>query len=600
MPAFTESDIRTGASPQSFSRGVGYYHDGSVLEISQRDKIISAEVAGSDDEPYQVTITLSDSGGIYSADCTCPFDQGGHCKHIVAALLSALNDASDVEVRPGMDSLLAGLGEAELRQLIVAVAHETPGFADAIERNVSRLRVALSAPPRNTTAVSSAAPQLDLASLRRGLRLDFREAKSDSRGRYRDSYYYDDDDRYIDAEAVLNPHLASAQSLLDAGYPATAVELLSMIIDEWGKWVADFEEWEYESNEENFDQAARLLDALLAECLLSQPLSVAERQEWVERIAAWADETMRLPIAGLALDTWWDYPPLIAAMQGNITEQGAWEGEPPDEADDLAEVRLSILERQGRTQEYLNLAQAEGEFELYLIKLVEIGEIQRAVDEVLTAAADATLSLIIARVLAGRGYPREALAVASHGLDAQPDHSVGELARWLIPVAEQEGNQKLALTGARLAFLQRYDLNDYQNAQRLAGDAWPTVKAELLPVVRRLNNSRSVEIYLYERMLPEAMAVVDRNGFYGDPGRVIEATRGDYPDWAIQQCKRNAEPIMTGGKASHYSDAAGWLRLARDIYVQHDRLAEWRPYLRGLLETHGRKHKLVPMLRELA
>jgi hypothetical protein len=36
---------------------------------------------------------------------------------------------------------------------------------------------------------------------------------------------------------------------------------------------------------------------------------------------------------------------------------------------------------------------------------------------------------------------------------------------------------------------------------------------------------------------------------------------------------------------------------ARDIYLQHARGAEWQAYLAGLLKTHARKYKLVPMLR---
>ena len=39
------------------------------------------------------------------------------------------------------------------------------------------------------------------------------------------------------------------------------------------------------------------------------------------------------------------------------------------------------------------------------------------------------------------------------------------------------------------------------------------------------------------------------------------------------------------------------LRIAHDIYRQHGRLNEWQGYLAGLLELHGRKYKLVPMLR---
>jgi uncharacterized Zn finger protein len=43
-------------------------------------------VEGSEFEPYQVSIRLHD-GGIADAHCTCSYDRGGYCKHIVAVLL---------------------------------------------------------------------------------------------------------------------------------------------------------------------------------------------------------------------------------------------------------------------------------------------------------------------------------------------------------------------------------------------------------------------------------------------------------------------------------------------------------------------------------
>lgn len=98
-------------------------------------------------------------------------------------------------------------------------------------------------------------------------------------------------------------------------------------------------------------------------------------------------------------------------------------------------------------------------------------------------------------------------------------------------------------------------------------------------------------------MLVEAMAVVDGLYWSGNLERVIEATRTEFPDWGIGKCRRQAESIMNAGKANAYDAAVNWLRTAHDIYLQHGRGAEWQTYLAGLLETHGRKYKLVPMLR---
>jgi uncharacterized Zn finger protein len=90
---------------------------------------------------------------------------------------------------------------------------------------------------------------------------------------------------------------------------------------------------------------------------------------------------------------------------------------------------------------------------------------------------------------------------------------------------------------------------------------------------------------------------VDRSYFSGDTERVIQATRAEFPNWGIGKSKQRAESIMDAGKAKDYEAAVSWLRTAHDIYLQHDRGAEWRAYLDGLLTKHDRKYKLVPMLR---
>lgn len=596
MPSFTEADIRAGATSQSFSRGKDYYDDGAVLEIARRGALITAEVEGSDYAPYAITIQLDADGDIDSALCSCPYDYGGYCKHIVAVLLALLHDDS-VEEHADLATLVDGLTEAQLRQIIVTVGGEQAGFADAIERAVILLRRTA---PDVAGAPDAPLPPVDVAAIRRELRRAVRSAAATGGGGGRGYYYDEYDDMAIDATALLAPGLEVAETLLVHGDPAGALTVLAGLIEEWGESLADLDEWIVEANEDAFAEAASDVDALFAECLLSLPLTEAERATWQDRLDDWAGDAMRLAVSEIALETGWAYPPLVAAMQGNITEQGAWEGEPPDGSDLLAQARLRILARQGRDEEYLNLAQAEGELLLYVTRLIELGEIARAVDEAIAYLAMPSEVLATARLLDARGHHAEALQVAAPGLDLTYRHYVEDLARWLAPRAQAQGNSALALRAAKIAFCQSHRLDDYQAAELIAGAHWVTVRRDLLDDLRQADAYTEVDIYLYEHMLVEAMQSVDRHGDYSaDLERVIEAVRGDHPDWCIGHCKRQAERIMNSGDARRYEDAAAWLRRARTIYAQHDRLAEWQPYLAGLLETHHRKYKLVPLLKAL-
>ena len=77
--------IRLYATSKSWQRGEAYYHDGYVRRVVQRGNSIAAEVEGNDIRPYQVSIGFDgeELGTVY---CSCPYDYGGCCKHIVAKL----------------------------------------------------------------------------------------------------------------------------------------------------------------------------------------------------------------------------------------------------------------------------------------------------------------------------------------------------------------------------------------------------------------------------------------------------------------------------------------------------------------------------------
>ncbi|NEN94812.1 MAG: hypothetical protein F6J94_20845 [Moorea sp. SIO1F2] len=53
IPEISQEIIRSYTSSQSWQRGKAYYHDGHVIRVVQRGKLITADVEGSDIRPYQ-------------------------------------------------------------------------------------------------------------------------------------------------------------------------------------------------------------------------------------------------------------------------------------------------------------------------------------------------------------------------------------------------------------------------------------------------------------------------------------------------------------------------------------------------------------------
>lgn len=592
---FFEADVRALSSDQSFDRGYRYYQSGAVFDVIRRGQFVTAKVEGSDYEPYRVQVTLDESG-IAGAECTCPYDWGGLCKHIIATMLVLLHDTDQVEEKPELATLLAGLTETQLRQVLLGLAEEGPDFAESIERELTWLQnEATSA--EGTPATST---KVDINAVRRQIHKDFRQTGSGRRGY---GYYYDDyEGLEIDPDLILMPHLEKISALLDAGDVDAAVSLISAIVEAFIDGLTDLDEWVYEYNVDIIDEASLSLGAVLAEVLLSLELNQAEKEKWLAQIADWAEAMDGLEIAEFAVEQGWTYPPLVYAMQGNITERGSWEGEAPFYADELSLARLHILERQERVQEYINLAAAEGFGGLSVNMIAKSGDVQGAVSEAKAYLNTPSEVLSLSMILVDQGDEKAALEVAEHGLGLEYEIGKFELARWTRDQANAAGKNELALQAAKVAFANSYDLTDYKIVQDLAGKNWPTIKPNLL---KELHNcwspSKKIDIYLHENMLSEAMQTLGDPEFVSDYDlhRVVEATKEIYPDWGIRIYRQKAERIMDAGNSGMYETAVSWLGIARDIYQQEQRLEEWETYLDNLLETHHRKYKLVPLLRNI-
>jgi uncharacterized Zn finger protein len=295
-----ETDVQALASAKSFERGRGYFRDGSVSDMARRGNLITAFVQGNDYEPYRVQVTLADFG-IAETSCTCPYEQGGICKHIVATLLAAIHQPETITEKPPIATLLADLTAEQLRQILLAVAEMGPEFADAVEREAAWLR---DRPITPAAATASDQPTVDVAAVRREMRKDFRLA---GKGDPLEHGYYDEYAAMeVDPDEILGPHLEKIQELLDGGDVATAVSLITTIFDTYIDGLTELDEWVYEYNQDVLYEAALTLGAVLAEVLLSLELTPKEEKSGWNRLrsglrdwAIWRLQKRPCSMAGL-------------------------------------------------------------------------------------------------------------------------------------------------------------------------------------------------------------------------------------------------------------------------------------------------------------
>lgn len=84
-----------GVDPTILDRGENYYHSGQVESVIWDENHVTAEVSGSEDEPYLVEIAFSEDGEVEDCSCDCPYEWDPVCKHTVAVLLDIQVDLSE-------------------------------------------------------------------------------------------------------------------------------------------------------------------------------------------------------------------------------------------------------------------------------------------------------------------------------------------------------------------------------------------------------------------------------------------------------------------------------------------------------------------------
>lgn len=592
----TESQVRECSTAESFARGQTYYEEGAVGAMVRRGNALQAEVEGREPIPYRVTLVFDDRGDL-TATCTCIYSQGGWCEHIVATLLTVAHHPMAIEVRRPLLDLLGPLDRETLQALLLWLAESDPSFADRVEAQIALLAgtpSATGAQAMDSASVPPAVPAVTAAAVRRDLR-----SVLGGIGRGRGYEYWS----VGSIVGGVDQALERTWSLIQAGSGRSALPVLDTITEE--VWAA------YEGLDDSDGEGVPLfadIGSAWAEALLSPDMTSEERQAWGVKVEAWRDELEDYGLeegfggAVQAAKQGWDDRRLVRVLRGQDTRERLWDADgPPDWLADKALVgaRLDILERSGRRDEFLRLADAAAQVIAYASMLIQLGRVDEAIAYGLRYLANTEDALALAQVLREQQVYRGALEIAEFGLGLEGAKAA--LANWTVEVAASLGETTRALAAAEIAVREAPTLDGYRRAQELAGEAWPALRDVLLAHLRRLPGYLSgvVEILLDEGMIKDAMAAVDRGASHTLLERVADAAVPAHPEWVIKTSRREAEAIMDRAKSEYYSSAAHWLARARDAYRVAGREAEWEAYQAQLLNVHSRKYRLVPLVKAL-
>jgi len=570
LPQLTEEDIRLLCTTPSFERGQDYYWQGAIRDRLRQGSTLRALCEGSQYEPYRVLIEL-DEQGVAWADCSCPYDRGGHCKHIVALLLTWVHDPQEFAVVPETEELLAGMGRAELIEVIEAMLEREPDLIHLLER-----REALS-----TGRETPVDPEV----YRRQVAYAF--------------------GRGVDWDEVL----AFASELREIKRTADRFREGGDWANAWLVYKAIAEETmlHYEQIHDEGDVAAVIAECIegLGVCVRQgPPASPAARHIWVRELFGmyltdvdWGGYGVADSVPGVLFDLAQgeDGAFIEGLFRDAISERRGDDWSTRWRRGNLLQALLRIYESQEREQDYLDLCWEEGFELLYALKLLQSGRLEEA----LRAASDGALQpvevLKFSQALWEMCHREEAISLAQQRLQRNDDDG---LAGWLAERYEERGEVSIALNLQLRRFESHPSLERYLKVKGLAEALGKEkeIRHRLLAFLEQEEeHGLLVQIFLQDGEIDRAIEAVGKvGGYYGASYvlRVAQAAEEPRPRKAIAFYQDLALREIAHTKRGAYGVAAGYLSRVKALYQRLGEDNVWRNTIAHLRAQYPRRRAL--------
>lgn len=551
LPALTEADIRELAADRSFERGRSYYNGGAITDpVLQGDELI-AECEGSDYEPYQVSVTFNENG-VADTDCTCPYDWGGVCKHIVALLLYYVHNQKDFRKTPPFEKMLADRSKEDLIAIINEMLKRQPKLRSIIEITAA-------------TQKGEKGKLIDVNVYRRqaGRIMGYdsphvveKELKAlrDTAARFAKS------GDYLNAGAIYHAVLEEAVE----GYDDMMREMdydgdISVVIDDIAEG--------------------------MIECLKKGSANGKTRMTWLETLleAKLKDYEMggvdfvscaRDALLEEANDEEWKK--LESRVRDEIPSTYDWEREC------LVGFLTERMNAHGQEKEANDLIREMGSEEQQIYLLIEEKKISEAVSRI---------SKILERspgLLTGFA---DALVRAKANDEAvklvMEDKQSRQSKEWLAKYFRTHGTKQEAFDWQLNYFHNSPSVENFKTLRELGKKVgnWEQVRVDALKKLEDDNDVGSlIEIALHESNVARALELLPRvrDSWSDYEGKVAKAAEKDFPKEAIAIYKRKAEKAIGGRTRNAYSNAAHILKDVKRVYEKIKAKSEWTEYIKDL------------------
>ena len=588
LPEFDEQVIRDLATEMSYDRGEEYANYGAVRNLVLEGETYRAHVYGT----HRYTVRVWDESGAIGSSCTCPYDWGGVCKHIVAVMLSVLEQqelgqavqavgqpvALDADASVQVDDLLASLSHEQLQAFIRLQTGEFPKLID-------NLHIFAQGAVESDKTVEAYTAEV-AAALADG---SFQNPYADA-----DEYSYsndddDDDDEYGTVEEVLEPYRDAAQKYLAQHNWMESAKIQEAIVHACGQLrlahddaddADDDDAYGYD-RDDDYVAAAGLTEARRA------------LQDWAELIANAAEgpDKQRLIerfVAVFAPDAYDLGPqPWEHAFQSAV--QTAPEAEAAlqyidalklkDRDPDKAGVLLHLLDLSGDTDRFLSVGQNAIRHHPHLAlpltdKLIAIGERAEAIK-----AAETAL-----------GQLRDELYHFEYR-DTRED-----LLRFLVKTCDPQRESRKLLNHAGTLLFEYNDPKDYVLLRDLM-----TTQAQRDKLIQQVQTKCKpetvTEILSAEERWDDLLAYARLHTHVHSFPHVIRRLRDHFPEACFDLYRQVVTDLLESGTGQRlYDSIASHARQMHDIPGQEEAFGQ---FMAGVIDTYKRRPSLMSTLGAL-
>jgi uncharacterized Zn finger protein len=568
MLELTEDKIRAMASPQSYERGVDYYQSGAVFNTQRMDDELRGQCRGSDYTPYRVSVQLS-AGGILSTYCTCPYDWGGICKHIVALLLTWVHEPDAFQLVAPIDERLANKSKEELIALVQEMLKREPDLERLLD-------LPLHPDPESP---------FNLDAFRRHI----------------EHILLDD---YPDPQELameLGAMVETAERLAAEENWSYAGDIYNLILNEV---VPSYDEL----NDEDGDVSYVLQQCAmgLGQCLSAGTPDDATRRSWLETLLE--AEFKDIDMGGIELaypaqdilveqasdEEWQAIEARIRKKIASLSDRYSSWGQ-----ESLVNLLVRRLESTGRETEIADLIFEFGSAKQRTFELLRLGRVAEAVAIAKQYFSELPgLVLQFADALVEAGEPNEATTYITNQLGTR--YRTSYLA-WLAQRAEALQGPETALRWWLSLFRESPGLDNYRNLRRLAQwlKEWEAIRQDL---IQNLEVDQKwdllIQIALEEGDVRRALELLPRQHWGQRDLQVAQAAEADYPRAAIEIYSRRIDRLIAARGRGNYHEASVILQRVKELYKRLGAQAEWEPFIKELRTKHARLPALQDELKK--